>query len=56
MSRLCVEPRETLKEKLDGVFHTINMGLCGYEPEIEGDFNDLSAKSIQYYDDNEEEE
>jgi len=43
--------QEALKEKLDGVFQSINMGLCVYEPEIKDDFNDISDKRIQYYED-----
>ena len=43
--------REILKEKLDGVFQSINMGLCVFEPEIEDDFNNMSDKRIEYYED-----
>lgn len=49
LSQLNSDDSETLKEKLDGVFQSINIGLCVYEPEIEDDFNDMSDKAIEYY-------
>lgn len=42
---------EELKEKLDAVFCSINMGLCVYDPETKDDFNDLSNLSIPAYQD-----
>ena len=51
MKQINETDQEILKEKLDAVFQSINMGLCVYDPAIEDDFNDLSHKRIEYYED-----